>query len=573
VVGRAFIYDPQDLWIEERAIAPDEVETEIERFLAAIERARDDLKATQARLATELAAEGRHVLEAHVMILEDPVAIEQTIARIRTEQVAADFAFFRTLRGLIKALRAAKDDYLRERAGEVRAVGRRVFHLLANREPPAPRPADANAIIVARTLGPADAAQLSSIGIRAFVTDLGGPTSHAAIVARSLDVPAVVGAKRASELIEPGEHLIVDGSAGVVYREPDEPLIAQTRIRQAEDAATKQKLRELRELPCETLDGRRVGLLANIEIPEEIALALDYGAEGIGLYRTEFLHLLGDRPPSEDEQFEAFARIVRDMAPRPVTIRTLDVGGDKALRSEHIDEANPFLGWRAIRFCLDQPDLFGAHLRAILRASAIGPVRLMLPMVAGLEELNDALTLLEGARDQLRRARVPFDPELPVGIMVEVPSAAVTIDRMAGKVAFLSLGTNDLIQYTLAVDRDNARIARYYDPMHLGFLRLVRNVIETGQAHGLHVSTCGETCEQFGFAVLLLGMGLDEFSMTPQMIPRIKRLFRSIRYDEARRLTDEVFALDTAREIRARVEAYLRDAIAPPIVADMEPND
>jgi phosphotransferase system enzyme I (PtsI) len=391
-----------------------------------------------------------------------------------------------------------------------------------------------------------------------FVTEAGGSTSHAAIIARGLGIPAVVGVETATARIEPGDLVVVDGIRGVVYINPDAEALARYR---AEADRLKQRERTRTTLTgflAETTDGARVEMAANIDLPEEVEMVLRYGAEGIGLYRTEFLYLTRPALPTEEEQAQAYRWIAERVAPQPVVIRTLDLGGDKLSHVFHAQpEMNPFLGWRAIRVCLAHRDIFRTQLRAILRASACGNVRIMFPMISGLEEVVEAKQVLEEARSELRAQGIPFDEACPVGVMIEVPSAALVADQIAEEVQFFSIGTNDLVQYAVAVDRSNERVAYLFDALHPGVLRLIKGTIEAGHRRGIPVGMCGEMCGDPLSAILLLGLGLNSFSMSPSVIPEIKRMIRSISLSDARSIASEAMTCKTPAQVRS----YLQDAL------------
>ncbi|OPZ92705.1 MAG: Phosphoenolpyruvate-protein phosphotransferase [candidate division TA06 bacterium ADurb.Bin417] len=409
-------------------------------------------------------------------------------------------------------------------------------------------------ILVGYNLSPSETASLSKKDVVAFVTEVGGPTSHTAIMARSLEIPAVVGLKGIDQLFRSGAMMIVDGQAGVVILDPDERLVREyTRMRSNLREAS-QALESLRGKTATTRDGHRVCLGANIEMPTEDVSVLSHGADEIGLFRTEFLYLNRDDLPDEEEQFRAYRRVVEKLRPMSVTIRTLDLGGDKFSSALGMpEEVNPFLGWRAIRFCLARPDIFRVQLRAILRASAHGKVRMMYPLISDLEEVKAARAILEEVKEGLRREGRPFDEKMPVGAMIEVPSAALAAGAIARRVDFFSLGTNDLIQYSLAVDRVNERTAHLYNPFHPSVLMLIDHVVKAARAAGIGVGLCGEMAADPATAFLLIGLGLDHLSMAPLAIPQVKQVIRLTNYREARRFARRILAMESAEQIAGEV--------------------
>ena len=558
-IGKAFLYHKEDFWVEERTIGAHETEAEVRRFLEAVDQVTSELQETKRRMEEELGKEQARIFEAHLAMLKDRTALDETALRIREELKNAEFAFFRTLRKIVKALRATEDTYLKERIEDVLDIQRRVMLKLVGKKHPSLIGLKDESIVVARNLAPSDTARMHRKGLLGFLTELGGQTSHTAIMARSMEIPAVVGTKRAMEEIEPGAILILDGTHGVVYVHPDEALLCEYRKRKQRWTEMAADLATLRDLPATTLDGKSVVVAANIEFPDEVDSVTAHGAEGIGLYRTEFLYMMDSHLPPEEEQFEAYCSVVERIAPHPVVIRTVDLGGDKLADSLPIEpETNPFLGWRAIRVCLDREDLFREQLRAILRASARGKVRIMFPMISGVEELWRAKEIVEGVKEALRKEGKDFDAHCPVGTMIEIPSAVMIADQLAEASDFFSIGTNDLVQYTLAVDRGNERIASLFDPLHPAVLRLIRETIEAGHRKGIPVAMCGEMSGDPLATLVLLGLGLDEFSMSPIAIPEVKMIVRGIRFEEAKAVADEVMKLGTKAEIRAFLEDVVR---------------
>lgn len=549
-IGRVFVLDRERLPLKVVDIDPTKVEAEIDRFEVAIAKTKREFAHIQEKIAHQLGEEKARIFDAHLMMLEDTMAIDETIEAIRRERKNADFLFFQNLEKVRKTLLATGDEYLRERAVDFQDVERRVLRNLAgDGEESLDRP-DEPSIVLAKFLTPSDTAQLDRKRALGFVTDLGGRTSHAAIMARSLEIPAVVGLKEVTKKACPGDLLVVDGTEGVVLINPDEKRLVEYRERREIFVQRGRQLLTLWDKPATTLDGRTVELQANIELPEEVDAAISYGARGIGLYRTEYLYLARTDLPSEEEQYEAYASIARRMAPDPVVIRTFDLGGDKLFPGLNMDrEPNPYLGWRAIRICRERRDIFKVQLRAILRASSQGKVRIMFPMISGLAELRKIKAVFRGVQKELRGKGVPFDENCEIGVMIEIPSAALVADQLAQEVDFFSVGTNDLIQYAIAVDRGNEKIAYLFDPFHPAVLRLIRMIIAAGHEKGIWVGLCGEMAGDPLSVWLLLGMGLDEFSMSPIALPEAKRLIRSITYQEARKIAREALSLHTAEEV------------------------
>ena len=551
-IGPVFVHQPEDPWIDYRRIPQGEVEAEVTRFLDTLKMVAEDLRAIRAEVEAKLGTDHAQIFDAHLLILEDEALKAPTIARIRGEWVNADYAFWQTLQKLRRQFDAIQDDYFRSRKADIVDIEKRVLAKLAQREEGVLDRMTTEAIVVAHDLSPSDTVHLQRDRVLGIVTEAGGTTSHAAIIARGLEIPAVLGVESATSSVEPGDLAIVDGQRGLVYIHPDEETLSRYRRELNRLQEIHKDLAGLRDLPSVTQDGVRVSLQVNIELPDEVEAALSYGAEGIGLYRTEYMYLASSSLPSEAEQTETYRRLAERMAPRPLVIRTLDLGGDKLSHVLHtIPEMNPFLGWRAVRISLAHKALFRSQLRAILRASAVGNVWAMFPMISSTEELREAKDVLEEARAELRDQGVAFDEYCPVGAMIEVPSAAVIADYLADEVDFFSIGTNDLIQYTIAVDRGNEKVAYLFDPFHPAVLRLIKNVVDAGHAKGIPVTLCGEMAGDPWSSVLLLGMGVDGFSMSPMALPGVKRVIRSVTRAWAVALADEVLTLRTRGEIRA----------------------
>ena len=561
-IGRAFIYDKQYCWVDERSLSPGQVEGEVERFLGSIQETREELGITYRKIHEELGEEYARIFDSHLMMIEDRSFIDQIVSEIRQERKNAEYIFSRALGKFIRTLSNAEDSRLRERTADFLDIEHRVLTKLCGQESPTLESLPSEVVVIARDLSPSDTAHMDRRHVLGVVTDVGGTTSHTAIISRALEIPAVVGTEMALAEIVSGDTVIVDGTRGRVYVNPEEAIQAEYQLERRRFLELEKDLNALRDLPAITLDGAVVDVLANIELPEEVEAVIHHGAHGIGLYRTEFLYLGRKDLPSEEEQYQAYRTIAERLAPYPVVIRTLDLGGDKVGAAVPLfPEANPFLGWRAIRVCLELKDLFRTQLRAILRASLCHNVRIMFPMISGIEELLQAKEILEEVRQELAREGTAFDPNCPVGAMIEVPAAALTADLLAQEAAFFSIGTNDLIQYTLAVDRGNERVAYLFEPFHPGVLRMIQSVIEAGHTRGLPVALCGEMSGDPLATVVLVGMGLDEFSMSPMAIPHIKKVIRSVSLDEAQRITETAFTLRTGAEVRSLLEDVLKNKL------------
>ncbi|MAF02067.1 phosphoenolpyruvate--protein phosphotransferase [Herbaspirillum sp.] len=527
-IGRAHLMAPAALDVKHYLIAPDQVEAEIERLRSAVKAVHQELHIIRSELPKDAPPELGAFIDVHSLILSDPMLAEVPQDIIRHRYYNAEWALVTQIEELSAQFDEIEDPYLRERKADIQQVGERILKILtgsATHLPPTGEAA-ANIIVVAHDISPADMLQFRESAFAGFVTDLGGPNSHTAIVARSLAIPAAVGMHNASVLVKHDDVLIIDGDAGVVIVDPSPLVLAQYRARQERLLRERKKLSRLKKTPAITQDGEPITLLANIELPNDAANAFEAGAMGIGLFRSEFLfmgragHL--EKFPSEDEQFESYKQAVIAMKGRVVTIRTLDVGADKPLDEDEETALNPALGLRAIRYCLSEPQMFLTQLRAILRASAYGPIKLLVPMMAHAFEIDQTLSMIEQAKQQLRDRKQKFDEDIPVGAMIEIPAAALALPLFIKRLDFLSIGTNDLIQYTLAIDRVDHEVAHLYDPLHPAVLFLLSTVISQGRKAGIPVSVCGEMAGDLKWTRLLLGMGLLEFSMHPSQILSVK---------------------------------------------------
>ncbi len=550
VIGKAFLLDSEDISISQRAIKESQIPKEITRLQDALTMTRAEIMGIRDKISHEIGQEHGDIFNAHLMVLEDRVIIEEVMERIKKEKFSAEYIFSQVLKKYIQSFLKIDDEYLRERVSDISDVGRRVIRHLVGEKRTSLADLKDRVIVVAYDLSPSDTAMMNRKNVIGFATDIGGRTSHTAIMAKSLEIPAVVGLEKATHTIRSGDTIILDGMTGTVVLNPTPAELARYRQQQSRFQDFNRGLKRFKDLPCVTRDGRHVELAANIELPTETDSVLSHGADGIGLYRSEFLYMNRVGLPTEEEQYLAYKTVVNAMAPKPVIVRTFDLGGDKFL--SHLEmphEMNPFLGWRAIRFCLASPDIFKVQLRAILRASAHGKLRLMYPMISGVGELRQANKLLEEAKNELRAKKMPYDTEMEVGAMIEIPSAALTCDILAEEVDFFSIGTNDLIQYALAVDRINEKIAYLYEPAHPAVLRLLKSIIETGHAKKIWVGICGEMSGDPLLTPVLLGMGIDEISTSPVMVPEIKKIIRSMNYKDAQEIAKQVLTYNTGNEV------------------------
>lgn len=543
-------------------IPADRVPAERERLRRAIERTREDLAALREEVRARVGGENAFIFDAHLLILEDE-ALRRGLERvIGEEKVRAEWALTRAREKYEKIFEGLADESFRQRKSDVEDVLSKIYRNLGDGARDKARGRDeatGRRVLVAHDLMPSEAAlRLSRGQVLGVALDMGGPTSHTAILARSLDIPAVVGLHDVTRSIRTGDTIIVDGTDGEVIINPPPAVLKEFRSKRERYLGYRKVLRKTAKLPSRTLDDVRFTPLANIELPEEVHMAFYYGAEGIGLFRSEFIYLRRTTLPSEDDHYEIYARIAKAAQPNPVYIRTIDIGGDKSLPQLNIEkEPNPALGLRAVRFSLKNQELFRTQLRAILRASALGNVRVLIPMVTEVEEIYEVKRLLREIKTELDGRRAKYDRQVPVGVMIEVPAAAAIADRLAREVDFLSVGTNDLIQYFLAVDRSNEYVSYLYKPLHPAVLRLIRSVIATGQRAGKTVTVCGEMAANPLSALVLLGLGLRVFSMNPIFIPRVKKALRAVEARTAARVVKAALELDTAPE----AEEYIVEKI------------
>src|SRR5881392_2348095 len=532
-------------------IAPSQVADEIARFETALIQTRMQILEMQQRIAESIGTKDAAIFDAHLLVVEDRTLIDEVLRKLETDLCNVEWVFQEVATHYAETLNKIDDPYLRERALDIHDVTKRVIRNLLGKAPKTFIGLSEPHILIAHNLTPSDTASMNRQNVLGIATDLGSRTSHTAIMARSLNIPAIVGLHDITAKLETGQYVLLDGTDGLLIVDPTEETLAHYAEIESKRANVVAQLKELRETSSTTRDGRHIVLSANIELPEDVDAVAANGAEGIGLYRTEFLYLNRTTLPTEEEQYKTYRKVAERVRPNPLIIRTFDLGGDKLAPGtvDISDELNPFLGWRAIRFCLENIDIFKTQLRAILRASAVGNVKIMFPMISGLDELRHAKAVLEECRKEIGEKK---SGKMEVGAMIEIPSAAISADALAREVDFFSIGTNDLIQYTIAVDRVNERIAHLYEPTHPAVLRLLKMIADAAHAHKIWVGVCGEMAGDLTVIPLLLGLGMDELSAGATLVPRVKRAVQSLAISECRELVEEALNLDTASEILAR---------------------
>ena len=560
VFGKALVLKEEKIIIDNQKIADDQIETEIARFYEGRTAALEQLSSIRDRALKSLGEDKAAIFEGHLMILEDEELEEEIIDYIRSNKANAAAAAGKIIDQQVQMLSEIDDEYLKERAGDIRDIGNRLLKNILGMHIVDLGDINEEAILVAYDLTPSETAQLNLDKVLGFITDIGGRTSHTSIMARSLELPAIVGTNNVTEKVNSGDYLILDAVNNAVYVNPTQDQIDALKAQQAQLAEEKAELAKLKDLPALTLDGHRVDVVANIGTIRDCEGADRNGAEGVGLYRTEFLFMDRDSLPSEEEQFQAYKEVVEAMNGRIVVLRTMDIGGDKEL--PYLDlpkEMNPFLGWRAIRIAMDRREILHAQLRAVLRASAFGNLAVMFPMIISVEEIRELKAVIAKLKQELRDEGKAFDENIQIGVMVETPSAAVNAKFLAKEVDFFSIGTNDLTQYTLAVDRGNEMISHLYNPMSPSVLGLIKQVIDASHAEGKWTGMCGELAGDERATLLLLGMGLDEFSMSAISVPRIKKLIRNVNFADATALADKAMQVPTAAEIEQLVNEFLKE--------------
>lgn len=539
----------------ERRIASAEIQAEIEAFETALQKSKDQLQEVKKQALDEGLSDHLYIIDTHLLILDDHMLVDDTKDLIRSELVNAEGALHRTLGRLRKVFDSIHDEYLRERRTDVDSVADRIMRNLLGELSETLNGIEGPVVVVAHDLSPADTVQMDKAKIIGFVTDVGSRTSHTAILARSLGLPAIVGLETVTSLVPNNLPMIIDGLSGTVILNPSRETFREYLEKKQRYDYLEKELEDFRSLAAETRDGHHITLMANIDLGDEIEEIKKQGAEGVGLFRTEYLYMAGDSPPSEDEQYAVYRKVAEQMAPHPVTIRTLDVGGDKFAPGFNLsDELNPVMGLRAIRFSLREVNLFRCQLRAILRASAYGQLRIMFPMVSGVGEMRACREFLDGVKQELRNEGLPYADDIPVGLMIETPSAVLVADLLAKEADFFSVGTNDLIQYCLAIDRGNEHVAYLYEPMHPAILRALKHVCDAAHAAGIEVGMCGEMAGEQLYCLVLIALGFRELSMNATNISRLKRIMRNVSLKEVQEMFEKIIDLSTATEISHALE-------------------
>ena len=561
-IGKAYLVDKEGVDVVEKYyIKKKKLQAEVKRFKAAVKRARDEFQSIIENRPEEL--ERDYILETHIALLKDKMLYGRTVETIQTEAVNAEWALKKIVSDLIMTFEKMGDAYLKERASDVVHVSDCIMRNLVGATTENIAAIDKRVILVANDLSPAETSQINLARIMGFITNRGGKTSHTGIVAQALEIPAVVGLETATIEIKSDDLIIVDGNTGIVIIHPSEQTLVEYEERKINYEEYKAVITRESHLSAETTDGVRLEVMANIELPEEIVSVKNYGGDGIGLYRTEFQYMNRQDFPNEEELFGKYREVVELMTPKPVTIRTLDINGDKAVANQSdFNETNPALGLRAIRYCLRKPDVFKTQLRAILRAAAFGRVRILFPMIAAYFEICEAIKALDEAAESLEKDGLPYKREIDIGIMVEVPSAVVLADLLADKADFFSIGTNDLIQYALAIDRGNRNVAHLYQPLDPAVLRLIKRVADVSREKGLEVFMCGEMAASAQHMPLLLGLGMDELSMNPQSIPQAKRVIRALKRSDAQMFAREALKKKTARGVFEMIQDTYGDILS-----------
>jgi phosphotransferase system enzyme I (PtsI) len=560
LIGKAYLIERSTVRLPQKRIQPDQVEEEVKRFLKAILESRSQLTEIKEKILDPEVRRHSFILDVHLMILDDKMLIQDAVDTIRKKKVNAEWALDLTLEKLDMVFETIDDEYLRERRSDLHYVSARIFRNLLGKKHDDITRIKGKVIVVAHDLSPADTLQMNLNHVAGFITDIGGKVSHTSILSRSLGIPAVVGLEVATSLVNGGDLLIINGETGEVVINPTEEVSQSFLERKRRIRSLEREVLKYASLPAETRDGVRVHLQANIEMVEEISSVKMHGGEGIGLFRTEILYLNRKDIPTEEEHFQTYRKLAEGIFPATATIRTLDIGGDKFLPNYSSgNEMNPAMGLRAIRFSLKEADIFKVQLKGILKASAYGKLRILFPMISGVEEIRQTKAILEEVRKGLVKERIAFDRGIKVGAMIEIPSASDISDILAKEVDFFSIGTNDLIQYTLAIDRINEHVSYLYKPLHPAILRIIRKIVQSAHQAKIPVAICGEMATEPLYAIVLLGLGLDEFSMNPISIPKVKKVLRMSRFEETRTLVEKLFQFSTASEIESYVRRWMAE--------------
>ena len=559
VIKDAFVLESEGFRIPRHLIKEEEIPKEISRLEEATKVAWEEIEKLEDRVSTNLGSEIGSIFATHKLMLQDKLLLREFTKKVEQHRFSAEYAVTLVLRVYIKKFESVDDPYLAARVGDIYDIEKRLLRNLLGEKREELKNLTKEVVVVAHDLSPSQIASLDTTKVRGFVTDLGSRNSHAAIVARALGIPAVVGLETATVDIFGGDRVIIDGNRGNVIVRPDEETIKEYQLIEKDFHVFEEKLTsELKDLPAVTLDGREIMILGNIEFPRDISPNLNQGAAGIGLYRTEFLFLGSNESPTEEEHFKAYSQSVQELGDKPLIIRTVDLGGDKFFPANSNTELNPFLGCRSIRYCLEHPDIFKSQLRAILRASALGNAKIMFPLISSLQELRKAKDIVNEVKEELNQKGIDFDEKIEIGIMIEVPSAAMVADDLAKEVDFFSIGTNDLIQYTMAVDRGNEKVAHLYSPAHPAILKLLKMIINAAEENNIKIGICGEMGGEVEYTILLLGLGLREFSVAPAMIiPEVKKIIRSVTYERAKEAAETVCSYDDP----AKTIEYLRNIV------------
>jgi len=578
VIGRAFLLDRAKLKPAMEKISSEQVQAEIERYLQAIAAARRELLDGHEKLV-ENSAENHgnqkhlYLFDVHLMMMDDKMLTDDTVKLIREKKISAEWALSLNVERIKKIFDRMDDPYMRERQNDITHVAERILRQLMKSEYDSIDKISKNVIIIAHDLSPADTMQLNLNKVKAFVTDLGGRTSHTAIIARSMEIPAVVGLERATEMINGGNQLIVDAIDGRIIVSPTPEQIRMYKEKAEKHRFFQEQLIQNRHLPPLTKDGYTIELAANIESPEEAESSMSHGAGAIGLYRTEFIYLNRTDLPSEEEHYLTYKRALQNATGQEITIRTLDLGYDKiSSHAFHEDTINPAMGLRGIRLCFKQKEIFRQQLRGILRASHHGKIKILFPMISGVRDIKQAIGMLTEVKNELRQQNIPFDENIPVGVMIEIPSAAVIADLLAPEVDYFSVGTNDLIQYTLAVDRVNEHVSCFYEPLHPSILRLLQTTIEAAHGNGIPVSVCGEMAGEPLYTLVLMGLGLDQLSMNPFSVPYIKKIIRNSTYKEAQEIVAKCLTFKVATEVEEYVAEQMRQRFPDDFLMNLQNN-
>jgi phosphoenolpyruvate-protein phosphotransferase (PTS system enzyme I) len=562
-IGKAFVLEDTDLAVGRWQVPTEAVKAEVARFRVALADTRKEMLATQQQILKLLGKSHARLIESYLLILEDPLINKDVVENIKQNRVNAEYALSEAVASAVKALESASDEYFRERRHDVLDVGRKILLHLLGRPRQTLETMRERSVVLAHNLTPSDTVHLRANLCEGFATDIGGKTSHTALLAQSLEIPAVVGLHEITRFVRPDDLIVLDGTTGTVLVNPAPDVVENYRREREIRLAEIRELDRLRDQPAQTLDGRRLTLAANIDSPDDVKSVMSHGAEGVGLFRTEFLYLNRTALPTEEDHYQYYSKVVQSALPYSTVIRTVDIGGDKLLDygvdSVSTAERNPFMGLRGIRLCLKHPTIFRTQLRAILRASAQGKVKIMFPMISGVEEFRASKDAVKDVMRELRQEGVPFDEHVEIGLMIEVPSAALVVDFLAQDADFMSIGTNDLIQYTLAVDRVNEEVAHLYDPLHASILRLIHQTVKACHDAGKWVGMCGEMAADPEVTPILVGLGLDELSVSPAAVPKIKKGIRGLDFRECQELAKEVLrnpsrdnVMKTLRQLKNR---------------------